>query len=1600
MDQIKKIIREIVDKYMELNNHRRIVVALAALCVFVTTYSLVLPAITLEQDKAEEIGVKSDTVEQVDTGSGEEPAAEETAAEQDAASVETAAGTDDGAKAGTETGQSKTEEAKPDNAEPEEKDGSNEVKLLTKKKTITADKTQGGGFAVSAVVGADAKVPADVTLSATELDKDSEGFAYRKYYDEALAALKKESKDVKGISSIRFYDISLESESQGDEVEPDAPVSVKIECNEGIKVSDADQVRIVHFAENKNGSIEAKVLDNNRNKVEATIDENSAKLTEAEFETDGFSVYAVVGTETITEEIITADGSTYEVKVTYGPDAGIPEGAKLKVSELTEDSQEYADYKEQTADAVGSTTDGLEYIKLLDISIMDGDEKVEIEGSVDVEIRLTDKEKTKNRTKVVHFGDDAVDVIEPDVTGDVVKFEAAGFSYYAVTSYGETSNLNGKSFAIVQVNTQSTQTTNLGNDTVHQGRALQTTAQSSNTRLAGVTVNVEEHESGLNIVTSGTAQIEEWTFEETEGTNTYYIKSSDGRYLNLADNSLYLSDTPMALTVTAGTGNNAGTVRISNGTRRLQSSVSRAAARTANNNQYFHNGTSNDVNYVYMTLCQIEEFDPNAFPVYEGEKVSVQDLTDGQKCIIYKNIYNETSGEYEDWVIDGNGNAVKAYDQGDSLSMHSEVSPWWVLSILVDSHGQPTGYYIFRNEETGLILHPLADGTLVKEYDPATSPTTDGVALKGREGGAYTSTIEYWDSSAMAYYGYQFTTDGQVVLSSGTGDNSQAFSFAEEKPSQTGLHTVETVDSVAAGVTIHMFNYPNRATISNVTGSDSYAAGVLPKQHVNATLNADGYPQFTNGNNGSALFDPSNSYHRGTGNHLFLESVYDSTGYYEYSAFNNFAHYNNDGTFTVYQETGTPSPTASNFFYKRGNFFPYNNLNTNNSAQNIYTGDGTILDYENPSYGSKLYGLSGTVDYQFGMTMEFNFLMPRDGKEKGAPLIYEFNGDDDLWIYIDDVLILDIGGVHDAFPGSINFETGEITGGNGGAGGARTIKQCFKNAGVFPDGTAWDDSRVDEYFKGDTFISYGSHQFNMFYMEHGAGASNLQTRFNLPVIEKGKVTVEKKLDNTSQVDYANVKFAYQAFTKDDNGNYIPMTSAVYEGTTDPLTFYDDVVINGKSYDNVFYLKPEEAAVFSDMVEDQLYFVQELGIDPTYYDEIYVNDVKIDGEQVIAEDGVYKSTEATARNRARVTFTNHCDNRNSNELLITKRLDENSPDNGDTFEFRVMLEKADGVLSAYYQGTYYIRDDEGVYYRYQDGKLVPNGETPYACTAGNYGTIDQIPPDYTVVIKDLVAGTDFYVDEIRVTPNGSSSKVLIGDSQWKLTDTEVTDARASEISDATIWDYATERNITGASLGSIAWDKDAHVTFTNKYKSADVWLRKVKEDKTTTISGSVFDLAIYRNDTWSNNIQTDIRPGAEATATTPAVANPVDLGRLGTGKYRLTETKAPDGYLVLTKYIYFEVYEDNDAYKVRFIDEDGTPLTDAQIEELGDTAVLTSSAGEDGDVYTITAINTPGTELPHTGGTGTILYTICGIGLIMAAAALYGFRLRRRERRSN
>ena len=411
---------------------------LAAIVVFTTTYMLILPAFTLDSQSAAEQGgidvpavetTAEDTSDSTDSAVADEKAAANDAnanANQAEASVETKA--DQSAeKADAKAKEPDESAAKVKAADPEKSD----VKLLTGKKTITAAQGKGDDFAVSAVVSTDAKVPADVTITATELGKNTDGFDYDQYKDDALAALKKDSSDVRSIKSIKFYDISLESDSQDKSVEPSAPVSVKISYDNGMKVSDADNIRIVHFAEQKNGSEKAQVLDANKNNVETTTAANGSKVTEASFDTDGFSKYAVVEVEIIEKTVITADGKTYKVSVSYGKDAGIPEGSTLEVKELTGD--DYDAYLEKAASKLDKNADDLGMAKFFDITIRNGDDEVKIASPVDVEIKLLDSDSLADSTQVLHFSnEDKADVVDSKVDGDTVKFEAEGFSVYAV----------------------------------------------------------------------------------------------------------------------------------------------------------------------------------------------------------------------------------------------------------------------------------------------------------------------------------------------------------------------------------------------------------------------------------------------------------------------------------------------------------------------------------------------------------------------------------------------------------------------------------------------------------------------------------------------------------------------------------------------------------------------------------------------------------------------------------------------------------------------------------------------------------------------------------------------------------------------------------------------------------------------------------------------------------------------------------------------------------------------------------------------------------------------------------------------------------------
>ena len=254
-------------------------------------------------------------------------------------------------------------------------------------------------------------------------------------YDEYLSAAESTLGKNQRVTFARFFDITILADGQ--EIQPAAPVDVKIElANDELTAENTEDVKAVHFS--ADGSV-------------TSVDTNVENQT-ITFTADGFSVYGFFCAETITVPFVAGDGTSYEVTVTFGTDAGIPDDAQLVVEELTVDNSQYSAYADQAAAAVGTEVPALSYIKLLDISIVKNGEKITLNAPVDVSIRLMDKEQSENPTQVVHFADNAEtpEVISPSVETTTVSFETQDFSIYAIVE-GETVLVPQRTYQFVRL---------------------------------------------------------------------------------------------------------------------------------------------------------------------------------------------------------------------------------------------------------------------------------------------------------------------------------------------------------------------------------------------------------------------------------------------------------------------------------------------------------------------------------------------------------------------------------------------------------------------------------------------------------------------------------------------------------------------------------------------------------------------------------------------------------------------------------------------------------------------------------------------------------------------------------------------------------------------------------------------------------------------------------------------------------------------------------------------------------------------------------------------------------------------------------------------
>ena len=454
------------------------------------------------------------------------------------------------------------------------------------------------------------------------------------------------------------------------------------------------------------------------------------------------------------------------------------------------------------------------------------------------------------------------------------------------------------------------------------------------------------------------------------------------------------------------------------------------------------------------------KFETESFSDYTIQGVNNNNGLSGLPDVIYvgDEIYMQNSGNI--WVTNI-GSVVtenKINNRDDYKSVRAIAPGTFRLCYRNDWNNGNTGY---TNQYPGKYITVLAarsEGGYQGTTPPATIPTVSNASIG--------MTLNLFDYDLDGYLDNRFN-NYDYSQNAGSYQNDVLNSFLNH-----GINNGNALKFWGSGITNGRHGALNNYVEHGVTSI------------VNNTLDtgkAGGYPVVRNDAGGtgnrnlSYLFTPSD----GTDKKAYLnaDGLFKKEGdYYVYDSNQNYAWYNPDTKkFEVYNSTykqksrSNGGEQATQLTDKAIGFFPFHKWD---DQQDLFV------------------NWNKNLNHHFGMSMSVPFSLPKDPKAvvdtNNNPIVFEFSGDDDLWVFIDGRLAMDIGGVHQPTSGTINFQNQTVT--------VNGNSQSFNFSGLY-DGEL--------------------HTLEVFYIERGGCDSNCMIKFNLTQygdVEFDKVDEENPSD--------------------------------------------------------------------------------------------------------------------------------------------------------------------------------------------------------------------------------------------------------------------------------------------------------------------------------------------------------------------------------------------------------------------------------------------------------------------------------------------------------
>ena len=866
-----------------------------------------------------------------------------------------------------------------------------------------------------------------------------------------------------------------------------------------------------------------------------------------------------------------------------------------------------------------------------------------------------------------------------------------------------------------------------------------------------------------------------------------------------------------------------------------------------------------------------------------------------------------------------------------------------------------------------------------------------------------------------------------------TGDNGTASKV------QDGINAYTDLDFMA---------YGNKGTsINSFTGDNTIRQGIVAN-----TLSGSGYPYLSGKTEQTggldSLFNTTSDgttkqvYENVTG--LFYKSNVDGTAntsgsYYSYDSDRYYAYMNSSKQIEFYKQynfgNNDKDVTNDKMNGKPVGFFPFT---VPDDSQLCPHPNDVGWSKQHPN--GKNYGANGSgyYDHQFGLTLSGNFMIPENKMVDNQDMVFKFSGDDDMWVFIDDVLVLDIGGIHHPSSGQIDFTTGKVTVDNGvtGVGNNKNtinmsngnkveanISTIFQNAGK-----KWDNSE------------YSSHTIKVFYLERGGIYSNCKITFNIPlVLGAGEVTIVKKDEETGTDQTKGfLQGAKFGIWKNADCTGDPIVTGT-SGTDGKLGFSKLAI---EDENTKYYLKEIEPP--TGYLKSEEIFTLSVGTKQS--NNMYSFNITDSKGNAVATIGQEPALPMISNKPSKITAVKEWrqgeqpltgDAASGFQVKLTLMKNGQLATSSDTSNEITQTVSGNGTATWHLKNAnvddYTVKETAVKLPWMNDFETISGSSNPYGGTvsgsaADGYTVTNTIPTTEISVTKQWKDGTPQNADHVFEVAKQISFTLYqkLGDGEPTVYTAYGTNGKGtvSYVPSSKTWSTEVINSLPAYvyNPSSKTWEKASYYVVEDEMDGVNITYKKGEGEAST----SAEDAKVSEDDSASpiTIINTDIPatfnlikvekgkhnkviPDAEFTLRKVKAAAPFDYAEdeskaitkttnadgkitfenLTEGYYEVKETKIPDGYVNAGQPAFYIRVQ---AGKVSLVEKDGSSFKESTSVDDG-KFTFTAAAGQ--TPAQVTVENEPGAALPNTGGPGTRIFTILGSILILGAGVLLWRRRR-------